>query len=429
VTRSRSAELNSQLRHLIPGGVNSPARSFSGVGGEPPVIAYGKGSRIYDVDGNEYVDYLAAWGPLILGHAQPAVVEVLDRAAQRGTAFGAPSELELEMARLVVDAVPGIEMVRFVNSGTEATMSALRLARGYTGRNKVLKFEGCYHGHIDSLLVKAGSGVATLGLKGSDGVPDAYATETLVAPYNDSEAVATLFERFGEEIACVIVEPVAANMGLVQPGAGFLEALREITRMHGALLIFDEVVTGFRVGPGGAQEMFGVRPDLTCLGKVIGGGLPVAAYGGPAELMEMMAPSGPIYQAGTLSGNPLAMAAGIVTLRQLQKPGVYERLEGFGARLQRGLESAASEVEVDFQFARLGSMFTPFFSTTVVDDYEGAKRCDVERFRRFFWSLLDAGFYLAPSQFETSFISLAHSEDDIDATIEAAADALRMVRG
>jgi glutamate-1-semialdehyde 2,1-aminomutase len=427
--RGRSREIYEALKRVIPGGVNSPARSFKGVGGEPPVISYGRGAHVFDVDGNEYVDYLAAWGPLILGHAPLQVVEIIDRAAQRGTAFGAPSELEYEMARLVVDAVPGIEMVRFVNSGTEATMSALRLARGYTGRNKVLKFDGCYHGHVDSLLVQAGSGVATLGLRGVDGVPDAYAGETVVAPFNDAQAVASVFDRYGSEMASVIVEPIAANMGLVAPAEGFLQELRRVTRESGALLIFDEVVTGFRVGYGGAQEKFGVIPDLTCLGKVIGGGLPVAAYGGRAEVMEMIAPTGPVYQAGTLSGNPLAMAAGSVTLKTLSQPGTYARLEELGGRLQTGLEKAAAESEIEMAVARVGSMFTPFFAAGPVKDYESAKRSDAERFKRFFWSLLEAGHYLAPSPFETSFVSLAHGEEDIDATVEAAGTALRAARG
>ena len=428
VERERSRELNAALRRLIPGGVNSPARSFKGVGGEPPVIAYGQGSRVHDVDGNEYIDYLGAWGPLILGHAAMPVVEILDRAAQRGTAFGAPSELEYEMAKLVVEAVPGIEMVRFVNSGTEATMSALRLARGYTGRSKVLKFDGCYHGHVDSLLVQAGSGVATLGLRGVDGVPDAYAAETIVAPFNDTSAVGAVFDEVGKDIAAVIVEPVAANMGLVLPGEGFLMELRRLTREHGALLIFDEVVTGFRVGYGGAQEKFGVIPDLTCLGKVIGGGLPVAAYGGRADIMEMIAPTGPVYQAGTLSGNPLAMAAGVVTLKTLRQAGTYEKLEALGGRLQEGLEKAATEAEVDLRVTRMGSMFTPFFTSSPVTDYESAKRSDTERFKRFFWGMMDAGHYLAPSAFETSFVSLAHSEADVDGTIEAAGKAMRAAR-
>lgn len=429
VERGRSREVYEALKRVIPGGVNSPARSFKGVGGAPPVIAYGRGPHVYDVDGNEYVDYLAAWGPLILGHAPLQVVEILDRAAKRGTAFGAPSELEYEMAKLVVDAVPGIEMVRFVNSGTEATMSALRLARGYTGRSKVLKFDGCYHGHVDSLLVQAGSGVATLGLRGVDGVPDSYASETIVAPFNDATAVASVFGEHGGDVAAVIVEPIAANMGLVPPTEGFLGELRRLTRESGALLIFDEVVTGFRVGYGGAQEKYGVIPDLTCLGKVIGGGLPVAAYGGRAEVMEMIAPTGPVYQAGTLAGNPLAMAAGVVTLKTLAQPGTYERLEELGARLQTGLERAASEAEVEVQVARVGSMFTPFFASARVSDYESAKRSDVEHFKRFFWSMLDAGHYFAPSQFETSFVSLAHGEEEIDATIEAAGVALRGARG
>ncbi|MPZ23769.1 MAG: glutamate-1-semialdehyde 2,1-aminomutase [Dehalococcoidia bacterium] len=426
--RQRSAEINERLRRLIPGGVNSPARSFNGVGGDPPVIADGRGSRVSDADGNEYVDYLAAWGPLILGHAAPVVVTALDEVARRGTAFGAPTELEYEMARLVVDAVPSVEMVRFVNSGTEATMSALRLARGYTHRDIVVKFEGCYHGHVDSLLVQAGSGVATLGLKGVEGVPDAYTSQTIVVPFNNLAAASEVFAKSGDRIACVIVEPVAANMGVVPPAPGFLEGLRGLTTRHGALLVFDEVVTGFRLGRGGAQEKYGITPDLTCLGKVIGGGLPVAAYGGRAELMETMAPVGPVYQAGTLSGNPLAMAAGIATLSELAKPGTYDRLESRARRLEEGLLRAAQEAEVELTVQRVGSMLTPFFTGQAVADYAGARRADGERFKRFFWSLLDQGHYLAPSAFESSFVSLAHSEADVDSTVEAAHGAMSAAR-
>jgi glutamate-1-semialdehyde 2,1-aminomutase len=413
----------------MPGGVNSPVRAFRAVGGEPVVFAIGKGPYLYDVDGNEYIDYVCSWGPLILGHAHPSVVEIVKRAAERGTTFGAPTELEAEMARLVVDAVPSIDMVRFVSSGTEATMSALRLARGYTGRDKVVKFEGGYHGHSDGLLAKAGSGVATLSLPDSAGVPKSFAEQTLVVPYNDVDAVRDLFEREANEIAALIVEPVAANMGVVLPADGFLQSLRQITRDAGALLIFDEVVTGFRLGMGGAQAAFGVQPDLTCLGKVIGGGLPVAAYGGRREIMEQLAPLGSVYQAGTLSGNPLAMAAGVITLRILSGEGAYAVLDDMASKLTDGLAALARRAEVPVQINRVGSMFTMFFTDAPVIDYESAKRADAERYGRFFRALLEHGVYFPPSQFEACFVSLAHMEKDLEATLEAVEGAMGAATG
>lgn len=422
----RSRDILERSRALIPGGVNSPVRAFRAVGGDPPVIAHGRGARIYDVDGNEYVDYVCSWGPLILGHAPPAVVEVLRRAAERGTSYGAPTELELEMAQLVVDAVPSIEMVRFVSSGTEATMSALRLARAYTGRSKVLKFDGCYHGHADGLLVKAGSGVATLGLPDSPGVPESYARETLVAPYNDLAAVRETFDRDGRDIAAVIVEPVAGNMGVVAPQPGFLEGLREITRQAGALLVFDEVITGFRVAYGGAQALYGVMPDLTCLGKIIGGGLPVGAYGGRRDVMEMVAPAGPVYQAGTLSGNPMAMAAGITMLRTLRDGGIYQALETVAAALAAGLADAARHAEAEVTINRVGSLMTVFFTAGPVTDYASARTSDAERYGRFFRAMLDHGVYLAPSQFEALFVSAAHGSAEVAQTVEAAREAFRV---
>jgi glutamate-1-semialdehyde 2,1-aminomutase len=416
----RSRKIFEAARQLMPGGVNSPVRAFQAVGGEPIVFAYGRGPRFWDVDGNEYIDYVLSWGPLILGHAHPSVVEIVARAAERGTTFGAPTELEMELARLVVDAVPSIEMVRFVNSGTEATMSALRLARAFTGRDRIVKFEGGYHGHADGLLARAGSGVATLGLPDSPGVPKAYAEQTLIAPYNDADAVRKLFERYGDDIACVIVEPVAANMGVVPPAEGFLQSLREITRAAGALLVFDEIVTGFRLGQGGAQALFGVTPDLTCLGKVIGGGLPVGAYGGRREIMEQVAPLGAVYQAGTLSGNPLAMAAGIITLRTIKGEAPYLVLDDLAAQLTTGLLALARRAEIDVRINRAGSMFTLFFAGEPVTDYASAKRADADRYARFFRALLDRGVYFPPSQFEACFVSLAHLDRDITQTLEAA---------
>jgi glutamate-1-semialdehyde 2,1-aminomutase len=418
----KSKQIHAAAKELLPGGVDSPVRAFNAVGGEPVVIAYGNGGRIFDVDGNEYIDYVGSWGPLILGHAHPAVVQVIQKAASRGTSFGATTELELELARLVCGMVPSIEQVRFVNSGTEATMSAIRLARAYTGRDKVLKFEGCYHGHSDGLLAKAGSGVATLGLPDSAGVPSSFTAETLVAPFNDRAAVEAMFEQHGSDIAALIVEPVPANMGLVPPAGGFLQFLREITRRAGALLIFDEVISGFRVSPGGAQMYYGVLPDLTCLGKIIGGGLPVGAYGGRREIMQMVAPAGPVYQAGTLSGNPMAMAAGIVTLRVLAEDGgsAYRRLDELGGQLAEALRGAAKASEATVSVTQLGSLLTVFFADEAPTDYASARRASAERYAAFFRSMLDAGIYLPPSQFEAMFVSLAHSQEDIDRTAEAA---------
>ncbi len=425
---SRSRELLELARRLMPGGVSSPVRAYGAVGGNPPVIAYGRGSRVVDVDGREYVDYVCAYGPLILGHAYPPLVAVLAAAAERGTAYGATSELEIDLARMITEAVPSVEMLRFVNSGTEATMSALRLARAYTGRDKIVKFEGGYHGHVDGLLVQAGSGQATLSLPDSPGVPASYAAETLVAPYNDADAVARLFERHGAEIAAVIVEPVGGNMGVVPPAPGFLTGLREITLRHGALLVFDEVITGFRLHYGGVQTLLGVEPDITCLGKIIGGGLPVGAYGGRREIMEMVAPIGDVYQAGTLSGNPLAMAAGIVTLQALQDPVVYTTLEVNAIHLEDGLRRAAEEAEVPVRVNRAGSLLTMFFASEAVTDFASAKGSKTERYAAFFRDMRARGVLLAPSQFEAMFLSAAHSSEEIAQTIEVAREALGLVR-
>lgn len=409
----------------MPGGVSSPARSFRAVGMPPLVLERGRGSHVWDADGREFIDYLMAFGPLILGHAHPAVVEAVREALAQGTAFGATTALEVELARLISDALPSVEMVRFVNSGTEATMSAVRLARAYTGRTKVVKFEGCYHGHADGLLARAGSGLATLALPDSPGVPPSYAQETLVLPYNDLEAVERAFQAHGEGIAAIIVEPVAANMGVVPPEPGFLEGLRRLTRAYGSLLIFDEVVTGFRLCYGGAQTLYGVEPDITCLGKVIGGGLPVGAYGGRREIMSMVAPEGPVYQAGTLAGNPLAMAAGIATLRLLQQEDPYDRLEALASRLEEGLREAIAEAEAPAIVQRVGSMLTIFFTSVPVRDYASARSCDTHRFARFFARMLEQGFLIPPSQFEAWFLSLAHTQEEVAATIEAARRALK----
>lgn len=414
----RSQQAFEEAKQYIPGGVNSPVRAFKSVGLVPLYIERGEGSRIYDIDGNTFIDYVGSWGPLIMGHAHPEVVSALQEAATKGTSFGAPTELETEMAKLVASRVPSIDIVRMVNSGTEATMSAIRLARGYTGRNKILKFEGSYHGHADSLLIKAGSGVATLGLPDSPGVPEGVAANTIAVPYNDLESIQFAFERFGEEIAAVIVEPVAGNMGVVPPLPGFLEGLRSITTKYGSLLIFDEVMTGFRVGLNCAQGRYGVTPDLTCLGKVIGGGLPVGAYGGKREIMEQIAPTGPIYQAGTLSGNPLAMTAGFTTL-SLLTPEVYDRLERLSARLEAGLEANAKHYGVPCTINRVGSMVCPFFTEEKVINYETAKTSDLNVFRRYFAGLLNEGINIAPSQFEGMFVSAVHTDEDIEATIEA----------
>lgn len=413
-----------EAKQWMPGGVNSPVRAFKSVGMTPVFAARGEGSRIYDIDGNAFIDYICSWGPLILGHAHPEVVKAIGKTAEQGTSFGLPTELETEMAELVCERVPSMEMVRMVNSGTEATMSALRLARGYTKRNKILKFAGSYHGHADSLLIKAGSGVATLGLPDSPGVPDTVAAHTIAVPYNDLHSVQAAFEKFGEEIAAVIVEPVAGNMGVVPPLPGFLQGLREITLRYASLLIFDEVMTGFRVNFRCAQGLYGITPDLTCLGKVIGGGLPVGAYGGKREIVEQIAPSGPIYQAGTLSGNPLAMAAGYTTLKLLAQDGVYEQLERKSARLEEGLSRNAAERGVPMTVNRVGSMICPFYTEAKVTDYETAKTCDLQRFNQIFARLLDRGVCIAPSQFEGMFMSTAHSDEDIERTIEAHYEAL-----
>ena len=411
---SRSENLFDRALQHIPGGVNSPVRAFRSVGGKPLFISRGEGSRIWDVDGREYIDYVGSWGPLLFGHRPPEVLAALEEVLRIGTSFGAPTEREVELAELICKLVPSVEKVRLVNSGTEATMAAIRLARGYTARERIVKFEGCYHGHGDSLLVKAGSGVATLGLPDSPGVPQALAALTTVLPFNDISAIEEEFSVHGREIACVIVEPIAGNMGCVAPREGYLQAMREVTARHGALLIFDEVMTGFRVARGGAQELYGIRPDLTTLGKVIGGGLPVGAYGGRADVMENVAPAGPVYQAGTLSGNPLAVAAGLATLRRIEKENPYPKLEALGARLERGL------VEPRVRVNRVGSMFTVFFTDRDVVDFTTAKTCDTQRFNGHFHSMLKQGVYLAPSQFEAAFISTAHSLDDIDQTIKAA---------
>ena len=413
----------------MPGGVSSPVRAFRAVGGDPPVIAYGAGPRIFDVDGRGYIDYVCAYGPLILGHAPPPVVAVLAVAAERGTAYGATSELEVELARRIVSAIPSIDMVRFVNSGTEATMSALRLARAFTRRSKVIKFEGGYHGHADGLLVQAGSGQATLSLPDSPGVPESYAANTLVAPYNNLDAVHTLFDAAGDDIAAVIIEPVAANMGVVPPVPGFLTGLRDLVHDYGALLIFDEVITGFRLTYGSAQTLLGVEADITCLGKIIGGGLPVGAYGARREIMEMVAPLGPVYQAGTLSGNPLAMAAGVVTLDELARLGEagYQRLEIASIYLEDGLRRAAEAAGVPVQVNRAGSMLTMFFRETPVTDFDEAKRSDTARYAAYFREMLARGVFLAPSQFEAMFVSMAHHDAEIEATIDAAEHALKAV--
>ncbi|NEN85997.1 glutamate-1-semialdehyde 2,1-aminomutase [Paenibacillus elgii] len=424
---ARSAQAFEEAKQVIPGGVNSPVRAFKSVGLTPLYMQKGSGSHVFDIDGNEFIDYIGSWGPLIMGHAHPEVVDAIKRTAELGTSFGAPTELETEMAKLVIERMPSIELVRMVSSGTEATMSALRLARGYTGRNKILKFEGCYHGHADSLLIKAGSGVATLGLPDSPGVPESVAANTITVPYNDLDSVRMAFEHFGQDIAAVIVEPVAGNMGVVPPLPGFLEGLREITSSYDSLLIFDEVMTGFRVGLNSAQGRFGITPDLTCLGKVIGGGLPVGAYGGKREIMERIAPSGPIYQAGTLSGNPLAMAAGYATLKLLGAPGVYEELERKSARLEAGMLQNARELGVPITINRIGSMVCPFFTDQQVTNYETAKQSDLNKFNRYFGLLLDYGVSIPPSQFEGMFVSAAHSDDDIEATIEAHHQALKQL--
>jgi glutamate-1-semialdehyde 2,1-aminomutase len=418
-----SQSLFAQARELLPGGVNSPVRAFRAVGGQPIFIERGEGAYLIDVDGNRYVDYIMSWGPLILGHAHPDVVAALQAALVRGTSYGAPCPQEIELAKLVQAQMPNIEMMRFVNSGTEAAMSVLRLARAFTGRNKIIKFEGNYHGHADMLLVQAGSGVATLGLPDSPGVPAATVADTLTARFNDLESVARLFEQFPQEIAAIILEPVVGNMGLVPPQPDFLPGLRKLTEEYGALLIFDEVMTGFRVHPGGAQALYGIKPDLTVLGKVIGGGLPVGAYGGRREIMEMVAPVGPMYQAGTLSGNPLAMTAGIATIQGLNAPGAWQQMEEMGERLVSGLSALAEEHKIPVTVSRVGTMWGMFFTEGPVKDWPTAKQSDTQRFAKYFQSMLSQGIYVAPSQFEAGFLSTAHGVTEIDATLKAAANA------
>ncbi len=425
----KSEALFERALKCIPGGVNSPVRAGKAVGMNPPFIARGQGARLWDVDGREYLDYVCSWGPMILGHGHPEVIRAIRECAGRGTSYGAPTELEVLMAETIVARVPAIEMVRMVNSGTEATMSAIRLARGYTGRSRLVKFSGCYHGHADSLLVRAGSGVATLGIPGSPGVPEDLARHTLSLPFNSTAALEEAFARYGDEIAAVIVEPVPGNMGVVLPQAGFLESLRSLTQEHGALLIFDEVISGFRLAPGGAQELFGITPDLTCLGKIIGGGLPVGAYGGRREIMARMAPEGDIYQAGTLSGNPLAMAAGYATLKVLTDPAVYRGLEERSRQLFSGIEAAARSAGVPVKVNRIGSMGTVFFAAAPVTDFDSALASDAAVFRKYYRGMLERGIYLAPSAFEACFLSTAHGEEEIARTIQAAGEVLGTLAG
>lgn len=424
---TNSKQLFEEACELIPGGVNSPVRAFKAVGDHPVFIERGEGAYLYDVDGNKYVDYICSWGPLLLGHQPEAVSKAVMTALTKGSTYGAPTGIEVEMAKKIVDAVPSVEMVRMVSSGTEATMSALRLARGYTGRNKIVKFEGCYHGHADHLLIKAGSGALTFGVPSSPGVPESIASETLTAQYNDIDSVKALFAQYPGQIAAVIVEPIAGNMGLVLPKEGFLEGLREVTAEHGALLIFDEVISGFRASYGGAQKVYNIMPDLTCMGKIIGGGLPVGAYGGKKEIMMHVAPVGPVYQAGTLSGNPLAMAAGMAILDELAKPGVYEAIEAKTKKLVDGLRQAADQAGVKVSINHSASLFTIFFTETPVDSYAAAMTSNTEQFKVFFQSMLDQGYYLPPSQFECWFVSQAHSDEDIANTILAAEKAFQAV--
>ncbi|GAC1679653.1 MAG: glutamate-1-semialdehyde 2,1-aminomutase [Ktedonobacteraceae bacterium] len=424
---SRSHTLFEEAQTLLPGGVNSPVRAFRGVGGEPVFIEHAQGPYLYDVDDNRYLDYVQSWGPMILGHAYPTVVDAVVQASQRGFSFGAPTQAESELAKLVIQHVPSVEMLRFVNSGTEATMSALRLARAYTGRDKIIKFAGCYHGHADMLLVQAGSGVATMGLHDSPGVPAEATKNTLTVAYNDSVAVEQMFQMYPDSIAAIIVEPVAANMGLVLPLPGYLETLRSLTQKYGALLIFDEVMTGFRLAPGGMQQRAGIMPDITCFGKIIGGGLPVGAYGGRRDIMQQVAPVGSMYQAGTLSGNPLAMAAGIATLTALGKPGQYARLEQKSELLGEGIARAIVDTKADVQLVRIGAMFCLYFIKDPVIDYVSAKRADTTRFAHFFWHMLERGIYLPPSQFEACFISLALDDAMLNETVKQIAITLRQV--
>ncbi len=416
----KSQELFNKAKKIIPGGVNSPVRACKSVGADPVFIEKAEGAIIVDADGNEYIDYIGSWGPMILGHNHPTVTEKIKAVLDRGTSFGAPTDLEIELAEMVIDAIPSIEIVRMVNSGTEATMSAIRLARGVTGRDTIIKFDGCYHGHADTLLVEAGSGVATLNIPGSPGVPESFIKSTLSVPFNDIEAIKKVMDEKGNEIACIIVEPIAGNMGLIPPKEGFLETLRELTTKNGALLIFDEVMTGFRVARGGAQSIYNITPDLTTLGKIIGGGLPVGAYGGKKEFMEKIAPQGPVYQAGTLSGNPLAMTAGIATLNEISKPSFYEELDKKAQRLIDGLQDAINKNNIKATTGRIGSMFGLFFTDQRVENFEDAKTSDLEHFTAYYKGMREKGIYLAPSQFEAGFVSNAHTDEMIDATIKAA---------
>lgn len=425
MNRENSNKLFKRAVNVIPGGVNSPVRACKSVGAEPVFIDHAEGCMIYDADGNGFIDYIGSWGPMILGHRHSAVIKAIASVLNRGTSFGAPTELEIVLAEMVIDAVSSVDMVRMVNSGTEATMSATRLARGVTGRDAIIKFDGCYHGHADTLLVEAGSGVATLGIPGSPGVPESFVAHTLSLPYNDIESVKKVMDEQGDKIACIIVEPIAGNMGLVRPADGFLETLREVTEKSGSLLIFDEVMTGFRVAYGGAQSLYGILPDITCLGKIIGGGLPVGAYGGKREIMEHIAPQGPVYQAGTLSGNPVAMAAGIATLMQLKKPGFYENLDKKADLLATGLEKAAEKAGVKVRVDRAGSMLGLFFTDRDVKNFEDAKTSDLDMFAAYYKGMLEKGIYLAPSQFEALFVSSAHEAEHIDKTIEAAEEVLK----
>ena len=424
MNNAKSLEAWDKSQHFIPGGVNSPVRNFSKVGGNPRFIQRGAGSKVHDIDGNQYIDYVASWGPLILGHADPRVIEAIKGTMVNGTSFGAPTTQETELAEIIVNAVPSIEKVRMVSSGTEATMSAIRLARGYTGRDKLIKIEGCYHGHVDSLLAEAGSGVATFGLPECEGIPADFTRHTLVVPFNDANAVRRTIEAHPDQIACLILEPIMGNMGIIPPQDGYLNKLREITSEHGVVLIFDEVITGFRVAYGGAQSLYGVIPDLTCLGKIIGGGMPVGAYGGKEEIMRHIAPEGDVYQAGTLSGNPLAVSAGIAALKALTEPGVYEQLESRASQLADGLQDATERHAIDAFHSRVGSMLMLFFTDAEVTNADGARTSDTERYSRYFGELLERGVYVAPSQFEAGFVSLTHSETDIDATVRAANEAL-----
>lgn len=423
----KSKSLYQKALELMPGGVNSPVRAFKAVGGSPIFIKSAKGSKIYDVDGNEFIDYVLSWGPMILGHSHPTIINAIKKRAESGTSYGAPTSLEVELAKLIIQFYPSIEKVRLVNSGTEATMSAIRAARGYTKRDKIIKFEGCYHGHFDGLLVKAGSGAATFGVPDSAGVPESYAKETITLPFNNIDALRSLMEKQADSIACVIIEPVIGNMGCILPSEDFLHTLREETSKYGIVLIFDEVMTGFRVSRGGAQSYYGIKPDLTCLGKIIGGGLPVGAYGGRREIMSMIAPEGPVYQAGTLSGNPLAVTAGIETLKILSKKDIYEKLESKMQLLENGLKEASRMAGVKTRFYRAGTMFCTYFTDIDVFDYETAKKADTKMYAKFFLGMLHNGVYLAPSQFEAGFMSLAHYNRDISYTIDKAYKTLKMI--